>query len=399
MIATYFYDALNRRVRKVVGNETRTFYFNNAWQCVEERIGSAVNQSYVWGLRYVDDLVCRNKNSERLYALQDPNWNVVAIADSSAAVQERYNYSAFGKLNLFDAAFAVRAASACNVTRTFTGQVLDAETGLMLYRNRVYHPTLGRFVQRDPIGYEAGDVNLMRYVGNGSVNARDPFGLQDWGIILHPANIPPMPSYPYLPPQPVIAPPHQCSILPCIRRCEALPTSATTPHGKPVPGIAFDRIQERCKQGCYDLAKNFNDWYNKNKDITWTTNLPKCPCNLKDDYCKDDWGNLEPPHPPYHIGAEKCMRSKAVNGQANQCCYNKAGDLITKGSGQGSADSSAASWTLEGATYFPGHVTGDMRPADWATFLDGNGWGCYSEAYLNVRPQVKDKNCVGVPTK
>ena len=176
MIATYFYDALNRRVRKVVGNETRTFYFNNAWQCVEERIGSAVNQSYVWGLRYVDDLVCRNKNSERLYALQDPNWNVVAIADSSAAVQERYNYSAFGKLNLFDAAFNVRSTSTVGITRTFTGQVLDAETGLMLYRNRYYHTGLGRFITRDPIGYNAGDVNLMRYVGNMPTVMFDPYG-------------------------------------------------------------------------------------------------------------------------------------------------------------------------------------------------------------------------------
>jgi hypothetical protein len=47
----------------------------------------------------------------------------------------------------------------------------------MLYRNRVYHPTLGRFVQRDPIGYEAGDLNLMRYVGNRIIIFYDYLGL------------------------------------------------------------------------------------------------------------------------------------------------------------------------------------------------------------------------------
>jgi hypothetical protein len=41
----------------------------------------------------------------------------------------------------------------------------------------MYHPGLGRFVSRDPIGFEAGDANLYRYVGNGTVDSTDPPGL------------------------------------------------------------------------------------------------------------------------------------------------------------------------------------------------------------------------------
>jgi len=41
----------------------------------------------------------------------------------------------------------------------------------------MHHPTLGLFTQRDPIGYAAGDTNLYRYVGNGSVNSTDATGL------------------------------------------------------------------------------------------------------------------------------------------------------------------------------------------------------------------------------
>ncbi|MDR1383551.1 MAG: RHS repeat-associated core domain-containing protein, partial [Planctomycetaceae bacterium] len=178
VIASYAYDALNRRVKKVVGSETRLFYFNRQWQCVEKYVGSTCNVRFVWGLRYVDDLVTYRKDSTDYYVLQDANWNVVALTNASGVVQERYTYMSFGKLNVFDASFVPKSASIFNLTRLFTGQVLDNETGLMLYRNRVYHPMLGRFLQRDPIGYGVGDVNLMRYVKNSAIELYDPDGMR-----------------------------------------------------------------------------------------------------------------------------------------------------------------------------------------------------------------------------
>jgi RHS repeat-associated protein len=45
------------------------------------------------------------------------------------------------------------------------------------YRNRVYSASLGRFLQTDPIRFEAGDTNLYRYVGNMSAKFTDPEGL------------------------------------------------------------------------------------------------------------------------------------------------------------------------------------------------------------------------------
>jgi RHS repeat-associated protein len=176
-VATYGYDGLNCRVKKVVGSETRVFYFNRDWQCVEEHVGSTCDVRFVWGLRYVDDLVTYRNGSTDYYVIQDTNWNVVALTNTSGVVQERYTYSSFGKLNVFDAAFVPKSASTYNLTRSFTGQVLDNETGLMLYRNRGYHPTLGRFIQRDPIGYE-DRINIYEYVYNSPNNIVDILGLQ-----------------------------------------------------------------------------------------------------------------------------------------------------------------------------------------------------------------------------
>jgi RHS repeat-associated protein len=122
--------------------------------------------------------VLREKGSERLYSLADPNWNVVAICNASGNIQERYAYDAFGKHNVFDTNFTVKNGTEFNWNRAFTGQVLDIETGLMLYRNRYYHVELGRFVNRDPIEYWSYDENFYRYVQNMPAVYYDSEGFQ-----------------------------------------------------------------------------------------------------------------------------------------------------------------------------------------------------------------------------
>jgi len=37
---------------------------------------------------------------------------------------------------------------------------MDSRLGIYDYRNRMYHPGLGRFLQTDPIGFDAGDMNF-----------------------------------------------------------------------------------------------------------------------------------------------------------------------------------------------------------------------------------------------
>jgi RHS repeat-associated protein len=48
--------------------------------------------------------------------------------------------------------------------------------GLYYYKARMYSPTMGRFLQTDPVGYK-DDLNWYAYVGNNPVNLTDPSGL------------------------------------------------------------------------------------------------------------------------------------------------------------------------------------------------------------------------------
>lgn len=68
---------------------------------------------------------------------------------------------------------------------TFTGYVADNETGLDYARNRMYSPTLGRFIGKDPWSYIDG---FNSYESNFVPNGTDPYGLFDFDPTLPGSN-------------------------------------------------------------------------------------------------------------------------------------------------------------------------------------------------------------------
>jgi RHS repeat-associated protein len=59
----------------------------------------------------------------------------------------------------------------------FQGREWIPELGIYDYRHRMYQPDLGLFLQMDPMGLDAGDMNLFRYCGDDPVDRSDPTGL------------------------------------------------------------------------------------------------------------------------------------------------------------------------------------------------------------------------------
>ncbi|HVA46740.1 MAG TPA: RHS repeat-associated core domain-containing protein, partial [Pirellulales bacterium] len=75
----------------------------------------------------------------------------------------------------------------------FAGGHVDPTTGLVNNYHRWYDPDTGRWINEDPEGFNAGDANLSRYVGNDPVNAVDTAGLR---IDPSPPPEPPPPDVP-----------------------------------------------------------------------------------------------------------------------------------------------------------------------------------------------------------
>lgn len=51
----------------------------------------------------------------------------------------------------------------------------------------MYDPSVGRWLEEDPIGFDAGDMDLYRYVGNDPTNATDPSGLAKLIVVSTPS--------------------------------------------------------------------------------------------------------------------------------------------------------------------------------------------------------------------
>jgi len=70
----------------------------------------------------------------------------------------------------------VETMGALTQSLMFPGQYQDEETGCFDNWHRTYDPTLGRYLQSDPIGL-AGGLNRYAYVGGNPVSLVDPDGL------------------------------------------------------------------------------------------------------------------------------------------------------------------------------------------------------------------------------
>jgi RHS repeat-associated protein len=174
--AKYFYDALGRRILKVAGADS-TFYDYAQLRAIEERsaTGGPVAASFVYGAD-LDEVLTMQRGGQTYYYHHNALGSVTHVTNTAGAIVEQYEYDAYGQVSFFSGAYAPLSASAIGNPVLFTGQRYDAESGLYFYKARYYSPVLGRFLQRDPLGFVDG-VNLYAYVSNNPANYTDPQGL------------------------------------------------------------------------------------------------------------------------------------------------------------------------------------------------------------------------------
>ena len=123
-------------------------------------------------------------DDERIYYLGDANFNVTTLVNTGGDAVERYVYSPYGVLTIYDATWSnIRSASSYANVYTYTGRQLDTETGLYYYRARFYAAQLGRFIRRDPLKYADGlNQNEALFAEKGGV---DPFGCTRGSIFIN----------------------------------------------------------------------------------------------------------------------------------------------------------------------------------------------------------------------
>ena len=170
---------LTLRIKKVVDTDgdgpdpaVTTGFVYEGGHVVFQFDDTGMTNRYLYGPA-VDQVLADERSSGVLWALADNQGSVRDLVDSSGTPVNHVKYSAFGEK-------ISETAPTTNFLFGYTGAVFDVVTNLGYHRARYLDHATGRWINQDPIQFDAGDANLYRYVGNSPANATDPSGLIVW---------------------------------------------------------------------------------------------------------------------------------------------------------------------------------------------------------------------------
>jgi RHS repeat-associated protein len=154
-------------------------------------------KQYIWG-SYIDECIqlttytilgSQSLPAGAYYLLQDLLYRAAALTDFTGTVVEAYDTDAYGNTIIFTGPGTdgicftdddVQSSYGANEI-IFCGYRFDSESDLYYVRNRSYNAALGRWLQRDLIGFSGG-INLYGYVGGGPISGADATGMRKVSI-------------------------------------------------------------------------------------------------------------------------------------------------------------------------------------------------------------------------
>ncbi len=185
------YDAWGNRVQAAIQGGSTQRYAVDGWDPAKP--APVGNENFdVWAdldgsnalqTRYlrgdaVDELFARiGADTNAYWTLTDRLGSVRDVTDNSGVIKDTIAYDGFGNI-------VSESNSGYRGRYGWTGREFYTELNLQSNRDRWYDPKTGRWMTQDPIGFNAGDSNLYRYVGNAAANHIDPSGY--WGIVRGP---------------------------------------------------------------------------------------------------------------------------------------------------------------------------------------------------------------------